>query len=124
MRHLFVATALVLLGGCSWFGRKATVAPSQPELTVESIDAARAACPGYDALVRETPFPRDAIIRGLGSGRASVIFAADGTTISILSIKSSAPAFGGAAADAVRNLHCKVERPARFAIAFDWRSTR
>lgn len=121
MRPVLVAASLALLAGCSWFGQK-TPAVSSPVLTVESIAAARAACPDYDLLVRDAPFPRDAIIRGIVAGTASVIFAVDGTMVTVLSITSSAPAFGGAAMDAVRGLHCAVHRPARFAIAFDWRN--
>jgi len=126
-----VATALVMLtlAGCSWFGRKPAPAPTPAAapadtFSAQPVSAARAACANYDTLVRDAPFPRDAIIRGIDSGKASVVFAVDGTKITILSVTSSAPAFGDAAADAARALHCSVDRPARFSVAFEWRTVR
>ncbi len=99
--------------------------PVQPPASdVESVAAARAACPNYDAVVRDSPFPRDAILRGLDAGTASVVFAVDGTKVTVLSVTSSAPAFGDAAADAVRKLRCTTGRPARFSMSFEWRSVR
>ncbi len=132
-----VATALLVLplAGCSWFSRKpaaaapavptaATPGPSPAAPSVESVAAARAACQNYDALVRESPFPRDAIIRGIDAGTASVVFAVDGTKVTVLSVTSSAPPFGDAAADAARKLRCTVDRAARFPISFEWRTVR
>ncbi len=131
--RVLTAVALLLpLAGCGWFSRRPApvVAPAPAAATmpapldVEPVSAARAACANYDALVRETPFPRDAILRGIDAGRASIVFAVDGTTVTVLSVTSSAPAFGDAAADAARKLRCSVERRARFSMAFEWRTVR
>jgi hypothetical protein len=126
-RRVATAFLLLTLAGCSWFGRKPAPAPAvapAETFSAEPVSAARAACANYDTLVRDAPFPRDAIIRGIDSGKASVVFAVDGTRITILSVTSSAPAFGDAAADAARALHCAVDRPARFSVAFEWRTVR
>jgi len=126
--RLVIAMALTLtLAGCSWFARKpsaASVPTSVAMTSVEPIAAARAACADYDATPRETPFPRDAIVRGIDSGTAWVVFAVDGTKVTVLSVTSSGPAFGSAAEEAVRKLRCTVDHPARFSMGFDWRSAR
>ena len=134
-----LVAACASLGGCAWlsswwpWGRKpaapVSVAPTvmaDPShgLTTEPAAAARAACRNYEKAVQDAPFPREAIIRGIDQGSASVQFAVDGTTVTVLSVRSSDPAFGNAAADIVGTLDCRVDRPTRFEVPFSWRTVR
>jgi outer membrane biosynthesis protein TonB len=122
--------------GCSWFSWFPSSTPAvapRPDLPVVSAPvyddaqpatAARAACANYAKAFEDSPFPRDAIIRGIDSGTADVRFRVDGTTLTIVTITSSDPAFGDAAVQIVRKLECRVDRPTTFAIPFAWRSVR
>jgi hypothetical protein len=137
-RGCLIVAFAVSLGGCAWISSwfpkppKASppapvaAAPQAPEAAVDAqpAAAARVACANYAQVVESAPFPRDAIIRGIDAGRASVRFLVDVTTISVLSLTSSDPAFGDAAVSIVRKLQCRVDRPTRFEIPFDWRTSR
>jgi outer membrane biosynthesis protein TonB len=127
------------LNGCawisSWFSKSppkapapaaVAAAPQAPTIDVDlqPASAARAACANYAKAFEDSLFPRDAIIRGIDSGTAAVRFRVDGTTLTVLTITSSDPAFGDAALRIVRKLECKVDRPTAFEIPFAWRTTR
>ena len=136
LRRIAAVVLVVPIAGCSWFSwfsRKPPVAPAAAPVSsaspadpipVAPLASARAACANYDALIRESPFPRAAIIRGIDAGTASVLFEVDGTKVTVLSVVSSAPPFGDAAADTARELRCTVDHPTRFSIAFEWRTVR
>ena len=131
---LFVAVAL---GGCSWFpwfakrppAAASTPASPRPTGASPSVDVrpaveAQAACPNHAKAFEQSSFPRGAIIRGVDSGRATVRFAVDGDTVTILSVASSDPEFGNEAMAIVRRYVCHTERPTTFEVPFDWRTGR
>ncbi len=134
-------TIVVGLSGCAvpswfpWFHAKPKPAPAATSPTpvpratatpapAPDVEAVRAACANYDAVFFAQPFPRDAIIRGLDSGHASVRFQVDDGRVAVTSVTASDPAFGQAAVESVRQLQCRVERTTIFEIPFDWRTAR
>ena len=90
----------------------------------QPASAAKIACANFDRAFEESTFPRDAIMRGIDAGKASVRFRVDGTSVTIVTITSSDPAFGDAAVRVIRKLECRVDTPTTFEIPFAWRSAR
>ena len=131
-----IALSITQVGGCAWISSWFTKTPRTPapvtvtlqapstDVDLQPASAARAACTNYVQAVQGAPFPRDAVIRGIDRGNATVRFAVDGTTITVLSVRSSDPAFGNAASDVVATLTCRVDRPTNFEVPFDWRTVR
>jgi outer membrane biosynthesis protein TonB len=116
------ALLCVALVACSHRPAATKVAETGPEIL--GVAAAHEACSNYDEVMNGAPYPRDAIIRGIDSGRATVRFDVDGTRVRALSVTSSDPAFGGTAFDLVKKLQCRTDRPTTFEIPLSWRTQR
>lgn len=129
---LLVATTLAGCGSFSWrslwpWSRPAPVAAAPApgvDRDVRDADAARAACANYGEVFARVDYPRDAIIRGLDRGHASIRFRVDGDRVAITTVTSSDPSFGDAAAETIRKLRCHADRTTTFEVPFDWRSVR
>jgi hypothetical protein len=108
---------------CSHRGPPATQA-AEPAPIALGVAAAREACPNYEKVMSESPYPRDAIIHGVDSGRATVRFDVDGARVRALSVTASDPAFSATAFDLVKKLECRTDRLTTFEIPLSWRTRR
>jgi outer membrane biosynthesis protein TonB len=125
------AVALVVvvasIGGCAWWprwlgGSKPTASIGPPEgPPPRPVAEARAACVNYDRIAQSNAYPRDAYLRGILSGKATIRFVVTGSKIDISRVTSTDLAFGDAAMDAVRKLECRVDQPTVFEMAFVYR---
>jgi hypothetical protein len=113
----------VALTGCAH--RAPPVADTPREVPVfEGAARARAACPNYDHVMRESSFPRDAIVRGIESGSATVRFEVVDGHVRVVSVISSDPAFGTTALELARRFECRTDGPTTFEIPLTWQTSR
>jgi hypothetical protein len=118
-------TLQAMSAGCTTADRHATgmgLANGPPQ-GLAAGPAARSVCGNYAEAIQASAFPRDAVARGIMDGKVVARFEIDGSSLKVLSLDASDPAFTPVVSGILGRFRCHTDKPTVFEIPFTFHRT-